>query len=37
VVKGERTSRATTATLSDYMYKQGWISKEQRLTPKMTE
>lgn len=32
-----RTSRAITAALSDYMYKQGWISKEQRLTPKMSE
>jgi len=33
----ERTSRAITAALSDYMYKQGWISKDQRLTPKMSE
>jgi hypothetical protein len=33
----ERTSRAITAALSDYMYKNGWISKDQRLTPKMSE
>jgi hypothetical protein len=33
----ERTSRAITAALSDYMYNQGWILKEQRLTPKMSE
>jgi hypothetical protein len=33
----KRTSRAITAALSDYMYKRGWISKEQRLTPKMSE
>jgi hypothetical protein len=33
----ERTSRVITAALSDYMYNQGWISKEQRLTPKMSE
>jgi hypothetical protein len=33
----QRTSRVITAALSDYMYKQGWISKEQRLTPKMSE
>src|SRR5580658_6730658 len=29
-----RTSRAITAALSDYMYKQGWISKDQKLKPK---
>jgi hypothetical protein len=33
----KRTSRVITAALSDYMYKQGWISKDQRLTPKMAE
>ncbi len=33
----KRTARMITATLSDYMYKQGWISKEQKLTPKMQE
>ena len=31
------TSRMITATLSDYMYNHGWISKEQRLNPKMSE
>jgi Domain of unknown function (DUF4410) len=33
----KRTSRVITATLSDYMYNHGWISKDQRLTPKMAE
>ncbi|MCE0498740.1 MAG: DUF4410 domain-containing protein [Methylacidiphilales bacterium] len=33
----KRTSRMITATLSNYMYTQGWISKDQRLTPKMSE
>jgi putative transport protein len=33
----KRTSRMITAALSDYMYDQGWISKDQKLTPKMSE
>lgn len=33
----KRTSRMITAALSDYMYNQGWISKDQKLTPKMSE
>jgi hypothetical protein len=33
----KRTSRMITAALSDYMYKQGWISDSQRLKPKMAE
>jgi len=32
-----RTSRMITASLSEYMYNHGWISKDQRLTPKMSE
>ncbi|HUB67668.1 MAG TPA: DUF4410 domain-containing protein [Candidatus Methylacidiphilales bacterium] len=32
-----RTARMITAALSDYMYQQGWISKDQRITPKMVE
>jgi hypothetical protein len=31
----ERTSRMATATLSNYMYEQGWIPRSQRLSPKM--
>ena len=30
-----RTSRMITASLSDYMYLRGWVSKEMRLQPKM--
>jgi hypothetical protein len=32
-----RTSRMITAALSDYMYKHGWISEDQKLNPKMAE
>jgi hypothetical protein len=32
-----RTSRMITAALSDYMFKRGWISEDQRLSPKMAE
>jgi hypothetical protein len=31
----ERTSREITATLSDYMYQHGWISKDKWVKPKI--
>lgn len=32
-----RTSRMITAALSDYMYGKGWISADQKLTPKLSQ
>ena len=31
----KRTARMITATLSEYMYNEGWITADQKLTPKM--